>query len=42
MWVQLDNEYFQDTNININVVPNAVHIVAVNGLSYPVAVLPEA
>jgi len=42
MWVQLDNEYMQDTNVNITVVPDAVHMVAVVDLSYPVAVLPEA
>jgi diacylglycerol kinase family enzyme len=37
MWIQLDNEYVQDTNINLSVVPNAVHMVAVNDLSYPLA-----
>ncbi|MDR1870027.1 MAG: hypothetical protein LBQ82_08590 [Treponema sp.] len=42
MWIQLDNEYFQDTNINMSVVPNAVHMVAVEGLSYPVPVTPDA
>jgi diacylglycerol kinase family enzyme len=37
MWIQLDNEYIQDTNISLNIVPHAVQIVAVNNLSYPVA-----
>jgi len=37
MWIQLDNEYIQDTNINLNVIPSAVQMVAVNKLSYPLA-----
>jgi len=37
IWIQLDNEYIQDTNINLNVVPHAVQMVAINGLSYPLA-----
>jgi len=37
MWIQLDNEYIQDTNISLNVVPAAVHITAIKDLSYPVA-----
>jgi len=37
MWIQLDNEYVQDTSISLSVVPNAVQIVAVNDLSYPLA-----
>ena len=35
MWIQLDNEYFQDTRIDLSVVPKAVHVVAVDNLSYP-------
>jgi len=34
MWIQMDNEYVLDTNINIKVVPNAVRIVAADNLSY--------
>jgi diacylglycerol kinase family enzyme len=34
MWIQLDNEYIQDTSINLSVVPQAVNIVAVDNLSY--------
>jgi len=37
MWIQLDNEYIQDTSISLDVVPNAVQMVAVNDLSYPSA-----
>jgi len=37
MWIQLDNEYIRDTNINLSVVPGAVQMVAVNNLSYPSA-----
>jgi diacylglycerol kinase family enzyme len=42
MWIQLDNEYIRDTNINITLVPLATQIVAVNDLTYPMAVIPEA
>jgi len=34
MWIQLDNEYIQDTSINISVVENAVQMVTVNNLTY--------
>ena len=34
MWIQLDNEYFQDTRIDLSVVPKAVQMVAVDNLSY--------
>ena len=34
MWIQMDNEYIQDTNINLNIIPKAVQMVAVNNLSY--------
>jgi diacylglycerol kinase family enzyme len=37
MWVQVDNEYFQDTNIKLSLVHHAVHMVAVNDLTYPMA-----
>jgi len=36
MWFQLDNEFIKDTNIVLNVVPQAVQIVAAPGLSYPI------
>jgi len=39
MWIQMDNEYIRDTNINLNVVPQAVSVVAVDNLSYPLAVI---
>ena len=35
MWIQLDNEYFQDTNIKLSLVNHALQFVAVNNLSYP-------
>ena len=35
MWIQLDNEYVQDTSIELNVVPHAVQMVAVDNLSFP-------
>jgi diacylglycerol kinase family enzyme len=34
MWIQLDNEYIRDTDINIKVVPHAVQMVAMDNLSY--------
>jgi len=34
MWIQLDNEYIQDTDISIRVVPNAVQMVTMENLSY--------
>jgi len=34
MWIQLDNEFIRDTDININVVPHAVQMVALENLSY--------
>ena len=39
MWVQLDNEYIQDTHINLNVVHQAVNVVTVDNLSYPLAMI---
>jgi len=40
MWIQLDNEYIQDTNIDLSVAHHAVEMVAVNNLSYPSAPVP--
>jgi diacylglycerol kinase family enzyme len=40
MWIQLDNEYIQDTGIDLSVVHHAVKMVAVNDLSYPIASTP--
>jgi len=40
MWIQLDNEYIQDTNIDLNIVPHAVQMVAIKDLSYPIASIP--
>ena len=37
MWIQMDNEYIKDTNVSLNVMPQAVQVVAVNDLSYPSA-----
>jgi diacylglycerol kinase family enzyme len=34
MSIQLDNEFFKDTKINLNVLPQALQVVAVNNLSY--------
>jgi len=39
MWIQLDNEYIQDTEIDLNIVPKAAQVVAVDNLSYPVPVV---
>ena len=36
MLIQLDNEYIEDTKINLNIIHNAVHLVVVNKLSYPI------
>jgi len=37
MWIQLDNEYIQDTSISLELVHHGVQMVAVNNLSYPTA-----
>ena len=42
MWIRLDNEYIQDTNIVANVVSHAVQLVAAEGLAYPVVSIAEA
>jgi len=34
MWIQMDNEYIQDTDVNIKVIPLGVQMVAVDDLSY--------
>ncbi|MCL2442949.1 MAG: hypothetical protein FWD13_05715 [Treponema sp.] len=39
MWIQLDNEYIQDTNISLSVVHHAVQMAVVNDLSYPLATI---
>jgi diacylglycerol kinase family enzyme len=39
MWIQLDNEYMRDTNIKINVVHEAVQMVVLDNLTYPIAVI---
>jgi len=41
MWIRLDNEYIQDTNIDLSLVHNAVQFVAVNDLAYPIASIPS-
>jgi len=40
MWIQLDNEYIQDTTINLSIIPHAIQVVSVNNLSYPLASIP--
>jgi diacylglycerol kinase family enzyme len=40
MWIQLDNEYIQDTDISLNLIPQAVQLVALDNLSYPLASIP--
>ena len=39
MWIQLDSEYIQDTNINLNVVHQALSFITINNLSYPIATI---
>jgi len=39
MWIQMDNEYFQDTSIDINIVHHALQMVVPENLSYPLATL---
>jgi len=39
MWIQLDNEYIQNTDINLAVVHNAIQMVTVDNSPYPVAVI---
>jgi diacylglycerol kinase family enzyme len=34
MCIQLDNEYIRDNNISLNIVPQAVNVVVLDGLSY--------
>jgi diacylglycerol kinase family enzyme len=36
IWIQLDNEYIQDTGIDLSLVHHAVKMVTVNNLSYPI------
>jgi diacylglycerol kinase family enzyme len=35
MWIQLDNEYIQDNDINLSVIHHALQVAAAEGLSYP-------
>ncbi|MCL2764764.1 MAG: hypothetical protein FWD40_05730 [Treponema sp.] len=42
IWIQLDNEYIQDTGITLTAVSHAVQMVATKGLSYPIASMAEA
>jgi diacylglycerol kinase family enzyme len=35
MWIQLDNEYIQDSEINLSVVHQAIQMVTPEGLGYP-------
>jgi len=35
MWIQMDNEYIQDTNISLDLIHHGVEMVTVNNLSYP-------
>jgi diacylglycerol kinase family enzyme len=39
MWIQVDNEYIQDTNVTLSVIPHAVNMVTVKNLSYPIATI---
>lgn len=40
MWIQLDNEYIEDTSIDLNLVNHAVQMVTLKNLSYPSASVP--
>jgi diacylglycerol kinase family enzyme len=40
MWIQLDNEYIQDTGISLNLINHAVQMVTLKNLSYPLATIP--
>jgi len=42
IWIQLDDEYIQDTGISLSVVHHAVQLVAAEGLAYPMASMAEA
>lgn len=42
MWIQMDNEYVRDTSISLSIIPQAVQMVAVDNLSYPLAVISGA
>ena len=37
MWVQMDNEYIQDNNVSLSMIHHAIHVVVLEGLSYPIA-----
>ena len=36
MWIQMDNEYFQDSSVSLSAIHHAVQIVVPAGLSYPI------
>ena len=40
MWIQLDNEYIQDTDITLSVIHHAIQLVVPEGLSYPIGSIP--
>jgi len=42
MWIQMDNEYIEDTSVNLSIVHNAVQIVAPDGFLYPLASISAA
>ena len=37
MWIQMDNEYIQDTSVNLSLIHHAIQVVAAEGLTYPIA-----
>lgn len=37
MWIQLDNEYVQDTSIDLSLIHHAIQVAVTEGLSYPIA-----
>ena len=37
MWIQMDNEYIQDTKVNLSIVHHSVQMTVLNDLSYPIA-----
>ncbi|MCL2801663.1 MAG: hypothetical protein FWD28_07905 [Treponema sp.] len=42
VWIQLDNEYIQESSITLNVVSHVVQVVTLPDLSYPLASMAEA
>jgi len=41
MWIRMDDEYIQDTNIDLSLVQSAVQFAAVDDLAYPMASIPS-